>query len=162
MPWDSSIPTWLLNDVPSATNLNKYVNNLNYLKNRDVRHYQKGDGVAHFDTTSTTFVTVGSFTYTATMKDGYVLAIFQSPYVTAADGRLTFGLDGTPVGSASNGIFHVRSGIFYPCLMARFIPVTAGSRTIDVRFLAVSGTTRVVNLGTHVARFYVREINWTP
>lgn len=162
MPWDNSIPTFSPEDVPDEADLNKFINNLNYLHDRDGVYFVQSDGVANYTTTSTTFVDLGSpFSVTDTFKEGVVLALFRARLVTGTNVRFTFNIDGSIIGTSSAGIFNARSTLMQPVLLLRFIPLTAGTHTIKVQWKVDSGTGTLSNNGAY-AYMYIREISWTP
>lgn len=164
MAWNT-LPTYSASQVPDAAGLNDFIENLNYLKLRDVIYFGQSDGSANFTTTGTTFGAIGApFTYTATMKAGYVMAMFHAPVAVCSVANVvdfTFAVDGTIIGGASSGIYRIRSSIYSHVGMLRFIPVAAGSRTIDVRWRTGAGTATLFGVGRY-PYFYLREISWTP
>lgn len=164
MPWNT-LPVFSAGQVPNASGINDFIENLNYIKARDVLFFGRGDGLANVTTTSTTFAAIGSpYTYTTTMKTGYVLALFRAPTISCSVANVvdfTFAVDGTIIGATGTGIYRVPASQFRHVGMLRIIPVTAGSRTIDVRWRTGAGTATMHGVDRY-PYFYLREISWTP
>ncbi len=163
MAWDTGIPTYSSNDLIDEDDLNDILNNLNYLHTPDVKYHAEGDGSGNYTNTSLSYVAIGSpFSYTATMKTGYVLVIFRGNiYATSGTGENIFygvALDGTVI---RHRVGHDLSRAGY---IAVPIAVTAGSRTIAMYWKnsAAGSTFSLINSGGEVPLFYVREISWTP
>jgi hypothetical protein len=146
MAWNA-LPTFAHADVPTAAQLQKFDDNLNFLHTPVVSEYQEATDSSDYTTTSAagTFVAINStnFAKTVTMAGGYLLVLFSCVCTRAAFDLL---VDGAQQGDATFGsaywgsttvLMTVNLPFFFPSL-------SVGSHTIEMKWCIVTSGTATI------------------
>lgn len=158
MPYNSPLPSFTDGvSTPSATDLNKYVQNMEYLHAPVKASYEYAG--ADMTTTSTNWASMGAnWELTITTVGGHVFVLF---YAMGQNISIDIDIDGTQWTSTTAG---GKGAIQYATASNKvnmMLPImkyglSAGSHTFKAMWRVPASATGTI-YGTYGARFYVRE-----
>lgn len=157
MPWNT-LPTLSNGGTPTHTNLNQFVENMEYLRAPNVTGFEDTAGT-DYTTTSATWGTISSdFSKTLVTTGGHVLGIFSGS-VRRLD--LDWSVNGTRVtstGTAGTGLMRNNDALFVNTNMPYlWDSLPAGTYTFSVQWKVPAVVTGTIE-GAYKPRFHVREI----
>lgn len=160
MPWHPSLTSYTDGvSIPVASELNEYLDNMNYLRSPATDGYAEPQGT-DFTTTSTTWASISSdFEITIDTEDCLLFILFSA---TIHDLHIDIELDGTRIGNTSTGEGSAYSDLVLSRQASINLPyiasVSAGTHTVKAMWKFVGGgSTGTIN-NSQKPRLYVREL----
>lgn len=153
MPWNS-LPTYSNTDIPTHTELNQFLENLDYLRTPNSDGYEETSDGANITKTSTSFAAISSnFQLSLTTVGEHVLMV---AHVVASLAQFDVRVDGSMMGGSVGSFGQGGASFQWPHVFITILPLSAGAHTFDLEWKAVSGTATIYT--RFRPRFYVRKL----
>lgn len=157
MTWHDPLPALSDSDVPTHDDLNKYLDNLNYIHTFNKDGYEEANDGSNITTTSTSWAAISAnFQRTLTTSGELVLVYFS---VTAQLAQFDVAVDGTRMGNNTTGegsVGQTGSSYLHTHNFFTVLELDPGAHTFDLMWKAISGTATIFT--RFRPRFHIRKL----